>query len=392
MFFRKKRIYLDYAGATPIDPRVQKKVSKIERDVYANSSAIHADGKKAMQILQSARVRVARIAQVQEEEVFFTASGTEANNLAILGVVKSYTGKGLPHIVTSSIEHSSVLEVCRYLEKKGEARITYVSPDEKGLIRPQEITRVLSPETVLVSVMYVNNEIGVIEPVASISREVASYRKKMGTVYPYVHTDASQAPCYLDIHMQALGVDMMTIDSLKIYGPRGCGVLYKKRKVILDPIIYGGGQERGLRSGTENIPAIAGCAEALFIAKSERKKEVVRLKKIQEYLFSSIQKNIPSAEINGDSEQGIVNNVNICFPGIDAEFAVIVLDQAGISCSYSSSCQTQAGNASSYVIEAIGKYACTASSIRVTFGRYTKKSDIDVFVRVVKRIVLENDQ
>ncbi len=379
MLLKKKEIYLDYAGSTPVRKEVQSVYNKMQKE-YANPSAIYKSGVRAREHIEKARMSIARHIEVQPEEVLFFATGTEVNNTMLQGVVFSSTEE-VPHVVTTTIEHPSILEVCRSLEREGKATVTYIEPDSDGVVSPEEVKKALRMQTVLVTVMYVNNEIGTIQPIASIARAVMSFKKEHGLKNLFVHTDASQAVCYEKIHIQALGVDMVTFDSIKMYGPRGCAVLVKRKNVLLAPLMYGGGQERGLRPGTENVPAIVSCAHAFTLAEREKERERLRVKKLQEYLIKEITERFPEASINGSCERRIVNNVNVCFPRIDAEFAVIYLAEKGIACSYASACRTQKETASSYVLEAIGHTDCALSSLRVTLGKYTKKSDINYFLK-----------
>jgi len=381
--FRKKRIYLDYAASTPVDSRVLREMRSTLKH-YANPSSIHLEGVKAQKVLSQARTRIARLAQVKSQEIIFTGSGTESNNLVLQGVVRGYQGSETPHIVTSSVEHPAILEVCRSLEKRGEAEVTYVHVDEEGLVSVEDVKKSLKENTVLVSIMQVNNEIGTIQPISQISKTVKSFREEHNAQYPYMHTDASQAPCYLDFHAGRLGVDMITIDSLKVYGPKGVGLLVKKENVTLSPLMYGGGQEKGLRSGTENVAGIVGLTKALEIAAQEREVEVVKQTEFRDFLISEIQKIYPKATLNGSKEKRVANNVNMCFANIDTEFLVITLDQKGIATSFSSSCRSRAENATSYVVEALGRKECAESSLRITFGRYTDKKELRYFLKILE--------
>ena len=387
--FYKRRIYLDYAAATPVDPRVERFGGRLKK-YYGNPSSIHREGLDAKKILNESRINVARLAQVKTDEIFFTASGTESNNICIQGVVNAYTGKKLPHIITTTIEHASVLETCRYLESKNRAEVTYLSVDKDGLVDLKDVERNLRENTVLVSVMHVNNEIGTVQPISDISRVVKNFRKENKSKYPYIHTDASQAPCYIDFHFERLGVDLLTLDSLKVYGPKGVGLIIKRDNIELEPIIFGGGHEKSLRSGTENILGIAGFAEALSISNSERKSEVKRLTELRDYCIKEICKIFPDASLNGSASERIANNINVCFPGVDAEFLVIKLDSRGIATSFASSCHNKTENSTSHVISEIGKSDCKGSSLRVTLGRFTKNKDIRILLKELSQVLEKN--
>lgn len=364
-----KRIYLDYASVTPIDRRVEKEM----RGIWANPSSIHEEGIFAKKKLEEAREKIARIAKVKSSEVLFTSGGTESINLCIMGVVKKFDR---PHIITSTTEHSATLKTCEYLEKEGLTEVSYVSPGEDGIISPSDVKRNLKENTVLVSIMYVNNEIGTIQPIEKISKVLPDNI--------YFHTDACQAPVYLDIHLNRLGVDMLSIDGSKVYGPRGVGVLFKKKDVKMSPIMFGGGQEGGLRPGTENVAGFVGLAKAMEIASLERESESLRLIKLRDWFFDEIKKTFPESLINGSLEKRIANNVNICFRGVNAEFLVVQLDQRGFSVSFASSCQSDY----SYVVEDVSGKECRSSSLRISFGRDTDKRKLKKFIGVLKDILL----
>lgn len=396
---KKQNIFLDYASTTPVRPEVLEVMRGYEKNYFANPSALYTGALKAKDFLSHARESVAETLSTQKKCIIFTSGGTESNNLALLGVFEScmrkmkVNGKSyIPHIVTTNIEHPAILEVCSEIERRG-GKVTKVKVSEDGLVSPKDVRDALTPETILVSVMYANNEIGTIEPIKEISRVIKDHRQKNGTEFPYFHTDACQAPLYLDLNILKLGVDMMTLDGIKIYGPRGFGVLFIKDGVEISPILFGGGQEAGLRSGTENVASALGFAKAFELAQKERESESERLVKIRDYAFEKILKTFPNAKVNGSRENRLPNNINICFsatsadkPNIDAEFAVISLDVHGISASYSSSCRTLKEDSSSYVVEALGNGDCSLSSLRFTLGKNSTKSDIDRLVEVLVKL------
>ena len=279
-----KRIYLDYASTTPLDPRVGKVMEPFFTKVFGNPSSIHTEGVVAKKALENARTTVARCLEAHAEEIVFTSGGTEANNLALFGVISTFyllpSTNFKPHIVTTNIEHSSVLEPLRELERQGRVEVTYVPVEADGIVKAENIVSAIKPNTALVSVMYANNEIGTIQPIRKIGQLLVPIRNSKFILhnspnekqYPVFHSDACQAPVYLRCLVNALGVDLMTLDGHKMYGPKGVGVLYVRRNTSLAPFLLGGGQERGLRSTTENIPAIVGFAEALRVATAEREK------------------------------------------------------------------------------------------------------------------------
>ena len=408
MFWNKKlskRIFLDYASMTPIDPRVLEKMKECESYFLTNPSALYSEGLKAKDKVTEAKSRIAKVLGTQKETIICTSGGTEGNNLALLGVFEACkTENFIPHIITTSIEHPSVLEVCKEIEKRG-GEVTYVPVGENGLINAKDISNAIKSNTVLVSVMYANNEIGTIEPLHEISRVIKDWRHYMSKRHfdienspegtprgrlPYFHTDACQAVLYQELNVMKLGVDMMTMDGIKMYGPRGVGLLYLKNGLPIKPILFGGGQQNGLRSGTENVSGIVGLAYALEIANEMRQNESERLTLIRDYGIEQILKTFPNATLNGSEKNRLPNNINICFPNLDAEFAVISLDVAGISASYSSSCRTLSENSSSYVVSALGKPGCSSSSLRFTLGRESTKGDIDNLILALQKIIKQN--
>ncbi len=379
LFPKKKRVYLDYSASTPIDERVASTMREAEVEMWGNASSLHAEGEVAKRGLDDARVRIARILHCKKSEVYFTSGGTEAINIAIDGVVmnaKRYMPN--PHIIVSSIEHPAVIEKVRSLIAWG-VEASFVVPDEEGVIRAETIERELRQETALVIVMHAQNEIGTLQPVQKIARLVKGRAVFM--------VDASQSALYEDVSIERLGADILVVDGIKIYGPRGVGVLVVREKVEMAPTIFGGGQEKGLRPGTENVVGARGMALALEIAVEKRESEKERLAKLRDYCIAEIEKAIPTSSLNGSRLQRLPNNVNFCFAGIDSEFAVIKLDTLGFAVSAASACKAIALENSSYVIEALGKKDCAGSSLRFTFGRETRKEDVDNLVRALKKII-----
>jgi cysteine desulfurase len=413
-----RRIYLDHASTTPIDSVVYKAMVPFFQHYYANPSALYKEGVAMRRVVDGVRTSIARILNIKSEEVYFTASGTEADNMAIVGVFEKALhlwAEGTegtqrvqldtkrPHIITTNIEHPGILEVCRqYVERKG-GDVTYIEVEENGIVDPLKIKAALRPSTVLVSVMYANNEIGTIQPLRDIARVIEEYKKEQRSVYPIFHTDASQAGNYLDLNFAKVGVDMMTLDGSKIYGPKGVGVLAMKRHVPASPLIYGGGQERGVRAGTENVAGIVGFGIALERTVALRERESQRVKMLKDFFIEKLAQICPAAHYNGDREMSLPNTVNVCIPGIDAELAVLKFDHKGIAISAASACMNNKEHSESYVIQALDKKAkavldkknvhtknpndCSASSLRFTFGRSTTLSDIKLTLKVFEAIL-----
>ncbi len=378
-----KRGLFDYASVTPVDKRVAKVMYRTMLKYPANPSSLYSEGVAAYKMIEVSRLEIAEMLEAHADEIIFTSGGTEANNLAIKGIIEK-SGVPRPHILSLAIEHPSVREVFASLDKKCD--VTYVEVGEDGIVDAKEIKKALRPETVLVSVMYANNEIGTIQPISEIAKVIRLYKKEHNReedAYPFFHTDASQAGAYCGLRTPLLNVDLMTLDGGKVYGPRGIGLLFARRRTLsrLATQLHGGGQEHGLRAGTENLPAIVGFAEALKICVKEKEREVKRLTTMRDSLIIDIQKIIPSATINGSLEKRLPNNINICIPGVDAEFLVLRLDVKGIAVSSVTSCRSKSENSSSYVIEEMGKKECATSSLRISLGRFTKNSEIKYLLK-----------
>ncbi|ETB63906.1 MAG: hypothetical protein O210_OD1C00001G0379 [Parcubacteria bacterium RAAC4_OD1_1] len=394
--FNKKRIYLDYASSCPIDKRVSF-VMRETNSLYANPNSIHTLGVRVREKIEESREKIARIINAHSDEIFFTGSGTESDALAILGTIeyfRSINGNIIPHIITSTIEHPAVLENCKLLEEKKEVEVTYINPDKDGIINPKDIKDVIKDNTILVSIMYANNEIGTIQKIEEIAKEIRHYKKHNNKTFPIFHTDACQALNYLFIsNIEKLGVDMMSFNGAKIYGPKGIGVLYKKRNINISPIYKGGGQEMGLRSGTENVSSIVGLAKALEITELIKEKESKRLIQIRNYFINNInyirEKTGYKIILNGDKDARLPNNINISVLGISSELLVVELDAMGIEVSEKSACHSSDEN-SSYVIKAIRK-TCSKNkeegSVRISLGRGTKKMDIDYLISSLIKIL-----
>lgn len=389
-----KMIYLDYASSTPVDRRVFSAMKPYFSERFYNAAALYKEGVEARKVVDAARSRIAKILNARAKNIIFTGSGTESVNLALVGTVRAFKHKHpevMPHIITSVVEHPATLEACRMLEMEALAKVTYVSVNEDGLVSPKDIEDALSPETVLVSIMYANNEIGTVQPIKEIARRVKLWKlhnKREENDYPFVHTDASQAANYVSLDREKLGIDMMTLDGQKIYGPKGVGILFAKSDVSLAPIIYGGGQEKGLRSGTENVAAIIGMAEALEITQTMREKESARLAALQTYFFDEIKKNFSEMKINGSVSSRIPNNINICIPRVNAEFLVLEFDAKGIACASVSACKNLNDESASHVIDALPHGGeCSRSSLRFSLGRNTSKSDLKKVLKLLPELV-----
>jgi cysteine desulfurase len=389
MMFFKKRVYLDNAATTQIDKSVLNKIFDYDKNFSGNASSIYQEGVEAKKELSLCREKIARKIQGRHEEIFFTSGGTESNNLALIGVFQRYKREnkdGIPKIIISSIEHASVYDTAKYLEKLG-AQIEIVDVDSDGFVRPLDIIEKIDENTILVSLMYANNEIGSIQKVGAVGRYVREWREKNKSVYPYFHSDACQAGNYLPVDVPRLRVDLLTVNSSKIYGPKGVAFLYIRKGVKIDPILIGGGQEGEMRSGTENIGSIIGLTESFLQAQSLREKESERLLLLQKYFFTKIKKDFPTFSINGSEIERLPNNINIHIPGFSAEEMVVRLDSFGISVSAKSACSS-VDTEGSYVIMAIGKGEKESKeSLRITMGRDTTKKDLDFLLQKIDYIL-----
>lgn len=389
----KKQIYLDHAAATPMDAGVLKSMKPYFSDCFANPSSLYSLGVSAKNAVEQARNFVAHILGAQPDTVFFTSGGTESNNLAIIGGSLAHEKKG-KHIITTRIEHDSVLRPMQELQKQG-FKVTYLDVDENGFVSIKDFKNALRKDTILVSIMYANNEVGTVEPIAEIGREVLKWRKAHKTVYPYFHTDAAQAPNYLEMAVEKLHVDLMTLNGSKIYGPKGVGVLYKRRGVSVQVQNFGGRQEFGLRAGTENVAGIVGFARALELVTKDKEKKNNEILKLRNYFWTKIQKQIPDVALNGPmGEQRLPSNLNLYFKDVESEALVLYLDSYGISASSGSACSTDS-NEPSHVLKALGYSDERAnSSIRFTLGKNTTKQDIDYVMKyltlIIKNLRLSN--
>jgi cysteine desulfurase len=378
----KKSVYLDYAAATPMSHQVLEAMQPYFSEDFYNPSASYDAARNVKNAVELARSKVAATIGAKASEIIFTAGGTEANNLAIKGVMSNFDGANL---VISAIEHPSVYEAAKNYSFK-------VCPvDRSGLIDRTKLSDLIDDQTVLASLMYVSNEIGVIEPLSEVAQIIKNIRLKRlenGNHLPlYLHSDACQAANYLDLHASKLGVDLMTINGGKIYGPKQSGVLFAKSDVSLKPLIDGGGQERGLRSGTENVPAIIGLAEALQIAQTNRRSNSDKVAKLQTELLNRLSE-IDGTSINGSQNKRIVNNVHLTLKGIDNEWLLIKLDEAGIMAAAGSACSAASVEPST-VLRAIGLSDKQAqSSIRFSLGNQTTLADINYLVSILKKLTL----
>jgi cysteine desulfurase len=378
-----KTIYLDYAATTPLDPRVLSRMLPYFDAAYGNPSSMYASGRKAKRVIDAARADVAKILNVSPEEIIFTGSGTESDNTAIFGVARANRCAG-DHIIISAIEHKAILESGRELEKEGFS-VTILPVDQSGFVSVEACLAAITPKTIFISVMYANNEIGTIEPIKELAAAIKKHRG--ADQFPLLHTDACQAAGFLTLDIKELGVDMMTLNGSKIYGPKGVGVLYKAKGIKLSPLIIGGEQEMNLRAGTESVPLIVGFAEALKIANAARETEAKTLRAFRNYFIKRLREEIPGVVVNGHSDRRLPNNIHISIPKIEGESIVLMLDQHGIEASTGSACSAR-DLKPSHVLLALGQSAdLMHGSVRFSLGKYTDKEEIDRVMEVLPGIV-----
>lgn len=376
------KLYFDYAAATPLDDEVLAAMQPYFSTAFYNPSALYGPAKQAQVALETARARIAAVLGARASEIVFTAGGTESDNLAISGIMRHFPDS---NVITSSIEHDAVLMPAGQYEHRQVA----VQPD--GLVAIDDLAKLIDDRTVLVSIMYANNEIGTVEPIRQIAAKlqaVRDERRRKGNKLPlYFHTDACQAAGYLDLHVARLGVDLLTINGGKIYGPKQSGALYVRGGLQLTPLILGGGQERGLRSGTENVAACVGLATALELAQAHRHTETKRLQQLQAKFMAAIESKLPAAIIQGSRKHRLPNNIHVTIPGTDNERLLIQLDEAGILAAAGSACSAS-NDTPSHVLRAIGLSDEEAqASLRFSLGRQTTAEQIDQAVDTLVKLV-----
>lgn len=371
-------IYMDHSATSPVDPEVLEAMKPYFTEGFGNASTLYKLGRDAKMAMETARKQVASLINAEPKEIIFTSGGTESDNIAIKGTVYRLKNKG-NHIITSNIEHPAVTETCKYLEKNG-FEVTYVPVDKEGLVHPEDVEKAITDKTVLITIMHANNEIGTIQPIA----EIGKIARKHGI---YFHTDAVQSVGKIPVDVKAMNVDMLSLSSHKLYGPKGIGALYIKKGVRLEPIIHGGGHERGLRPGTENVPAIVGLGKACEISEKNLDKDMEHLKKLRDKLIDSVLEQNEEAYLNGHRTQRLPGNVNFRFTGIEGESLILHLDSKGIAASTGSACSSIKLEPSA-VLMAIGLKEVEAhGSLRLSLGRENTEEDVDYTIKSIKEVV-----
>ncbi|MFA4817411.1 MAG: cysteine desulfurase family protein [Parcubacteria group bacterium] len=401
---KKKRVYLDYAATTPVDLAVFAAMKPYFSQKFGNAMSVHGFGQTAQKAIDKARSQAGEFFHCQPQEVIFTSGATESNNLAVKGVVKSYYSKFYPvksarggakqfnrvtkkpHLITTAFEHHCVLSACRAMEKENLAEATYIKPDKNGLIKIGDIKKAIKPNTILISVMYVNNEIGTVQPIAKIGKLVKNINsKKPESAYKIIfHTDATQAVNYFDCDVEKLGVDLLSMSAHKIYGPKGVGALYIKKGTPIRKIQDGGDQEYKMRSGTHNVPGIVSLGKALELVTRNAKRETRKIEELRDYLIKRILKEVPKSYLNGSREYRSPNNANFRFDNVEGEGLILSLDMEGIAGSTGSACSSGALTPSHVLLSLGLKPQQVHGSLRLTLGKYTTKQEIDFAVSRIK--------
>ncbi|MBS1850896.1 MAG: cysteine desulfurase [Acidobacteria bacterium] len=370
------RIYFDHSATTPLDPRVRQAMAPFLDGIFGNPSSQHREGRQAREAIEKARAQVGALIGASPTEIVFTASGTEADNLAILGVVRARGGQG--HVITSAIEHPAVLETCRHLEGQGVA-VTYLPVDQYGLVNPENVRAAIRPDTCLVSIMAASNLVGTIQPLA----EIARITREHGILF---HTDAVQALGKIPLDVRKLPVDLISMSAHKLHGPKGIGALYIRRGVELSPVVFGGGQERGLRSATENVAGIVGFGAAAIIAQEELPIEALLLRALRERVLEGVRAALPQAYLFGHPETRLPGHLSLGFAGEESRVGKLLeeLDNAGISVSAGSACSAHhAGNPSQALLAMGYNEESARGLLRVTLGRFNTREEVDRFLQVL---------
>ena len=376
-----KQVYLDYSATTPVKEEVVKEMLPYYTEVYGNPSSLYDAGLEAKAGLDKARERVAKLINADGREIFFTSCGTESDNWVLEGVADALKAKG-NHIITSKIEHHAILHTCEYLEKHG-FEVTYLDVDSEGVVKPEVLEKAIKPQTILVSIMMVNNEIGTIQPI----KELTAVAKKHGILF---HTDAVQGLGNVHIDVKDLGVDFLSMSAHKIYGPKGIGALYMKKGLKISTFMHGGAQESKKRAGTENVAGIAGFGKAAEMAMEGLDEHIEHSTQMRNYLWEKIEKNITGVQLNGSRDLRHPGNLNVSFDYIEGEAILLMLNGNGIAVSTGSACSSKS-LAPSHVLDAIGVSITKMNgTIRFTVGDFTTKEDIDyvadVLIKIVKRL------
>jgi len=373
-----KEVYMDYSASSPVDPRVVEAMMPYFTESYGNPSSLHYMGREAVEALMDSRIKIGELIGSKPEEIIFTSGGTESNNLGIKGAARRSKDKG-NHIITTDIEHISTWNICKYLKKEG-FETTFIPVDSQGVVDVEKLKEAITDKTILISVMYANGEVGTIEPI----REIGEIAQDHSVLF---HVDAVAAVGKIPIDVEKDNIDLMSISSNDIYGPKGTGALFVRKAVKLQPTIQGGGQEKGFRSGTENIPNIVGMGRAAEIAKEEIKEEGKRLTKMRDRLIDGIVNHLKDATLNGHPTKRLPNNVSVRFKYIEGESLLLDLEMEGVAASTGSACQSKTLLPSRVLTAMDISHADTNGSLQFTLGRFNKEDDVDHVLNVMPSII-----
>jgi cysteine desulfurase len=386
-----KKIYLDYAATTPVDMKVLQTMLPYFNEEFGNALSLHSFGRNSMNAITDARRKIANFLKCMEEEIVFTSGSTESNNLAIKGVLRAYEKDKknitkIPHIITTLFEHNCVLKTCQKLEQEGKIEVTFLPVYADGIIKIVDLEKAIKKNTLLVSIMYVNNEIGTIQPIAQIGKMLAKINSKQEKKI-FFHTDATQAVAYLDTNIKRLGVDLLSMSAHKIYGPKGVGMLYIKKNTLITRIQDGGAQEFSMRSGTLNSTGIIGLGKAIELLENNKQKEIKKIKDLRDYLIKKVLKEISGVRLNGSRTKRSPSIANFSFSSVEGESLLLYLDANGIACSTGSACSSGSLNPS-HVLLSIGlKPEQAHGSLRVSLGKYTTKKELIIFISKLKKVL-----
>lgn len=399
-----KKVYLDHGATTPVDKKVLRAMLPYFSEKYGNAMSIHSFGQEANEAVEKARKITAAFFGAEPEEIIFTSGATESNNLVVKGVVAAYYNKirshspkirsnsrvYKPHIITTAFEHHCVLDACKSVEIEGLAEVTFIGPDKEGIIKVSDIKKAIKSNTILVSVMFVNNEIGTVQPIAEIGKMIKTVNSEQRARNKKIifHTDATQAVNYFDCNVNKLGIDLLSMSAHKVYGPKGIGALYIRKGIPIKRIQDGGGQEAGKRAGTHNVTGIVGLGAAIELLRNkEVRSKNKAISELRSYLIKRILKEIPDVELNGSKTKRSPNNANFSFKNVEGESLIMMLDMEGVACSTGSAC-TSGTLEPSHVLLSIGlKPEEAHGSLRMTLGKHTTKKEIDYTVEKLKKIL-----
>lgn len=390
------KIYLDYAATTPVDKKVLEVMLPYFSQNFGNAMSVHGFGQDALEAVDTARAKAALFFRCSPSEIIFTSGATESNNLVVKGSLRSFYSvprkpEEKPHIITTKFEHHCVLDACKFAEKDGLAEITFVAPGKDGLISVSDIKSAIKPNTILISVMYVNNEIGTVQPIQEIGKllkKINSERAENKLPRITFHTDATQAINYFNCNVDEIGVDLLSMSAHKIYGPKGIGLLYVRKGTLIKRVQDGGDQEFRLRAGTHNVPAIVGLGEAINMIKTPTtQKKIKEITELRDYMIKKVLKEIPKSYLNGSQEKRSPNNANFRFDDVEGEGLILSLDLDGIAASTGSACSSGALDPSHVLLSLGLKHEQAHGSLRVTLGKYTTKKEIDTLIAKLKEVV-----